>query len=51
VFDDIHWSPGMERAWEKIRAHPKITVSLDLLRLGLVFFRRENKKEHFTVRF
>lgn len=51
VFDDIHWSPGMERAWEKICAHPKITVSLDLLRLGLVFFRRENKKEHFTVRF
>src|SRR5690606_1310758 len=22
VFDDIHWSKGMEEAWERIKAHP-----------------------------
>ena len=51
VFDDIHWSPGMERAWNKIAAHSKVSISIDLLRLGLVFFRKENQKEHFVVRY
>lgn len=51
VFDDIHWSPGMERAWTTMVAHPRVTVSIDLFRLGILFFRRECQKEHFVVRF
>lgn len=51
VFDDIHWSPGMERAWNTVVAHPRVTVSIDLFRLGILFFRRECQKEHFVVRF
>src|SRR5690606_35219993 len=30
IFDDIHWSDEMEQAWETIRAHPSVTVSIDL---------------------
>ncbi|WP_243699403.1 O-methyltransferase [Natronoflexus pectinivorans] len=51
VFDDIHWSKEMEEAWEDIIHHPKVTVSIDIFRMGLVFFRKENQKEHFKVRF
>ena len=50
IFDDIHWSKGMEEAWEEIKAHPKVKVSIDTFQWGLVFFRREQEKEHFVIR-
>lgn len=50
VFDDIHWSDEMEAAWEAIKAHPRVRLSLDLFYMGLVFLREENKeKQHFNV--
>ncbi len=50
IFDDIHWSADMEAAWEKIKNHPKVTVTIDTFQWGLVFFRIEQEKEHFTIR-
>ncbi|GAB2966478.1 class I SAM-dependent methyltransferase [Hymenobacter coalescens] len=50
VFDDIHWSAEMERAWEAIKAHPDVTTTIDLFFIGLVFFRRNAPKQHFTLR-
>lgn len=50
IFDDIHWSPDMEEAWEIIKNHPKVTVTIDTFQWGLVFFRREQPKEHFVIR-
>ncbi|MFV8345413.1 O-methyltransferase [Flavobacterium sp. ZB4P13] len=50
IFDDIHWSPEMEEAWEIIKKHPKVTVTIDTFQCGLVFFRREQPKEHFVIR-
>ena len=29
IFDDIHWSSGMEEAWQYIQNHPRVTVSID----------------------
>lgn len=49
VFDDIYWSVGMKKAWDKIVAHPKVTVSIDLFQMGIVFFRKGQEKEHFTI--
>lgn len=51
IFDDIHWSTDMERAWETIKAHPAVTMTVDLFQVGLVFFRREQPKQHFVLRF
>lgn len=51
VFDDIHWSDEMEEAWEEIKNHSEVTVTMDLFFLGIVFFRKEQSKEHFIVRF
>jgi predicted O-methyltransferase YrrM len=50
IFDDIHWSLEMEEAWEIIKKHPKVTVTIDTFQWGLVFFRREQPKEHFVIR-
>jgi predicted O-methyltransferase YrrM len=50
IFDDIHWSPEMEDTWEAIKKHSKVTVTIDTYQWGLVFFRQEQPKEHFTIR-
>ena len=50
IFDDIHWSAEMEEAWEIIKNHPKVIVTIDTFQWGFVFFRREQKKEHFVIR-
>lgn len=50
IFDDIHWSQEMEEAWEIIKNHPKVTVTIDTFQWGFVFFRYEQPKEHFVIR-
>ncbi|MFC4740890.1 O-methyltransferase [Flavobacterium ponti] len=50
IFDDIHWSKDMEEAWEIIKKHPKVRVTIDTFQWGFVFFRTEQEKEHFVVR-
>ncbi|MDR6760492.1 putative O-methyltransferase YrrM [Flavobacterium sp. 2755] len=50
IFDDIHWSPEMEEAWEIIKNHPKVKVTIDTFQWGFVFFRYEQEKEHFVIR-
>ena len=50
IFDDIHWSKEMEEAWEEIKLHPEVSVTIDIFHWGLVFFRREQAKEHFVIR-
>lgn len=49
IFDDIHWSPDMEEAWEIIKNHPKVSVTIDTFQWGIVFFRAEQEKEHFII--
>ncbi len=52
VFDDIHWSAEMEAAWETIRNHPAVTLSIDLFFIGIVFFDPSfTIKQHFIIRF
>lgn len=50
IFDDIHWSAEMEEAWQIIKKNPKVTVTIDTFQWGLVFFRKEQEKEHFVIR-
>lgn len=35
VFDDINWTAGMVRAWQAIRRDPRVTVTVQLLKLGI----------------
>jgi predicted O-methyltransferase YrrM len=50
IFDDINWSKGMQEAWQHIKEHPLVTISIDTFYWGIVFFRKEQKKQHFTIR-
>ncbi|WP_452224230.1 O-methyltransferase [Lacinutrix chionoecetis] len=50
IFDDIYWSKEMTEAWNIIKNHPKVTVTIDTFFWGIVFFRQEQAKEHFTIR-
>lgn len=51
VFDDIHWSNEMEEAWEDIKKHPSVTITIDLFWIGLVFFKKDQKKEHYILKY
>lgn len=51
IFDDIHWSPGMELAWKKIKANKKVTITVDLYWAGLVFFKPGIAKQDFVIRY
>ncbi|MCK4406270.1 MAG: class I SAM-dependent methyltransferase [Bacteroidales bacterium] len=51
VFDDIHWSKGMEEAWEYIKKHPKVSVTIDIFFMGFVFFKKELSKQDFIIKF
>lgn len=51
IFDDIHWSSGMQEAWEEIKLNAKVTVTVDLFFLGIVFFHPSQAKEHFRIRY
>jgi Predicted O-methyltransferase len=52
IFDDIHWSEGMEQAWTTIQAHESVRLTIDLFFVGLVFFSEQFKvKQHFSIRF
>ena len=50
IFDDMYWSKGMTEAWEYIKAHKSVTVTVDCFYMGFVFFRKEQATEHFKIR-
>jgi predicted O-methyltransferase YrrM len=52
VFDDIHWSKGMEEAWNMIKQHTRVTLTIDLFFIGIVFINPDFKiPQHYTIRF
>jgi predicted O-methyltransferase YrrM len=51
IFDDIYWSKGMKEAWAQIKAHPEVSVSIDLFWIGLIFVRKGQAKEDFVIRY
>ena len=52
IFDDIHWSRGMQNAWNQIKNDPRVLLTIDLFFFGIVFFRKEFKeKQNFILNF
>jgi len=51
VFDDIHWSRGMEAAWETICRHPRVRTSVDLYEAGIAFLHPVQVKQHFILKY
>jgi len=51
IMDDIYWSEEMKEAWEEIKNDNRVTVTIDLFFMGIVFFRKEQVKQHFMIKF
>lgn len=50
VLDDIHYSPDMERAWNEIKQDSRVTTTMDLYHMGLLFLDPHYLKRHYRIR-
>ncbi len=50
VMDDIHYNEDMEKAWKAICADERVTTTMDLYRMGLVFFDKHYWRKHYKMR-
>jgi len=51
VIDDIHSGDEMEEAWSIIKDHGRVSVTVDIFRMGLVFFREGISRGHYIIRY
>ena len=51
VFDDICWSRSMTRAWRTITRHDRVSLSIDLFRMGVIFLHPGLSKQQMRIRF
>jgi len=51
VIDDIHSSAEMFETWEEIKNLKNVTVTIDIFRLGIVFFRKGIAKSDYVIRY
>lgn len=49
VIDDIRWNRELNRAWRACCQLEVVSVSVELLRIGLLFAGREQAREHFVL--
>lgn len=50
VVDDIHWSQGMQDAWQEIIKHERVRVSIDLFEMGVLFLDKELSRQEFILK-
>lgn len=50
VIDDIHYSEGMEKAWEELKQDGRVTTTMDLYHMGLVFVDPHYLKRHYIIK-
>ncbi|MFZ1704135.1 MAG: class I SAM-dependent methyltransferase [Saprospiraceae bacterium] len=48
LIDDIHWSRGMTEAWNIILQHKKVTLSVDIFSMGIVFINPTLSRENIA---
>ncbi len=51
IIDDIRWSGSMYKAWKEIQKKANVTMTLEMLTMGLVFINPALSKENFLIRF
>jgi hypothetical protein len=50
VLDDIHYSEGMERAWEELKQDQRVTTTMDLYHVGMIFVDKHYLNRHYRIR-
>ena len=51
VIDDIHLSGEMEEAWSEIRKSVNVSFTIDIFRMGMVFFRKGMSRFDYVIRY
>jgi predicted O-methyltransferase YrrM len=51
IVDDINHSDEMAEAWEILKKHPMVTVSVDVFQMGIIFFRKGITRIDYTIRY
>ncbi len=50
IVDDIYWNAEMTEAWQAIKKHHRVTLTIDIFRIGFVFFNPQKiAREHFML--
>jgi len=50
ILDDIYWSKEMEAAWNWVKKHEQVTLTIDLFAIGIVVLRKEIlHQQHFRI--
>jgi predicted O-methyltransferase YrrM len=52
ILDDIYWSKEMEQAWQWVKEHERVRLTIDLFAIGIAVLRPEIlHKQHFRIRY
>jgi predicted O-methyltransferase YrrM len=51
IVDDINYSNEMTDAWNVIKLHEKVSVSVDIFRMGILFFREGINHNNYIIRY
>jgi len=51
ILDDIYWSEDMEKAWKIIKDHPRVTSTVDIFQMGIVFFNSHLHKKNYKLHY
>ena len=51
IIDDIYSSREMAEAWYEIKNDDRVTLTVDIFRMGIVFFRHGVTPDHYVVRY
>ena len=51
IIDDIYSSKEMEEAWIEIKRYKKISLTIDIFRMGIVFFRETINHNDYIIRY
>jgi len=51
IIDDIHLSKEMEEAWSEIKSNKNVSFTVDIFRMGIVFFRKGMNRYDYVIRY
>jgi predicted O-methyltransferase YrrM len=51
IIDDIYYSKEMGEAWNEIKHSEKVTLTIDIFRMGIVFFRSGINSNNYIIRY
>jgi predicted O-methyltransferase YrrM len=51
IIDDINYSREMQEAWNEIQLSAKVSMTVDIFRMGIVFFREGIERKNYIIRY